>query len=346
MRRENEHITNNEIVSVIVPVYQAEKYIERCVNSLIHQTYHNLEIILIDDGSKDNSFNICKRLAEDDTRIKVFHNENQGVASTRNQGLDYAGGQYIYFLDSDDWIVKDAISEMVAALKMYESDLCICGFNIFFDDKSMKEFYPDIDGLFDKNDFMIWYFWILYEKTILFNIGTKLYKRNIIEKNNLRFCTDMTVYEDIRFCLEYMEKCQKLYVCNKPYYYYFQGNNKSVTHSYDKNFWNNTVLYCNLLVNEFNTDSEPLKKAVTLCLYRAYLQECRKAHREKAVFYKEMEIYCLPIIQRINLKKQTLSGLSVDQKIFGELILNKAWFALWLLTFLVSFKNMFRGKLC
>ena len=113
MRRENEHITNNEIVSVIVPVYQAEKYIERCVNSLIHQTYHNLEIILIDDGSKDNSFNICKRLAEDDVRIKVFHNDNQGVASTRNQGLDYAGGQYIYFLDSDDWIGKDTLSEMV-----------------------------------------------------------------------------------------------------------------------------------------------------------------------------------------------------------------------------------------
>ena len=101
---------DNVLVSVIVPVYNVEKYLNRCVDSLVQQTYHNLEIIMVDDGSKDNSGRICDLLAKQDKRIKVIHKLNGGLASARNAGIKKANGQYILFVDSDDWIELDTLS--------------------------------------------------------------------------------------------------------------------------------------------------------------------------------------------------------------------------------------------
>lgn len=334
----------NGKVSVIVPVYQAEKYICRCVDSLINQTYKNLEIILIDDGSKDNSLKLCNELAEKDVRIRVFHHANMGVANTRNKGLDYADGEYIFFLDSDDWIDKNTLSDMVLLLEKYDADLCICGFFNYVEGKSAQAHYLDTKCKVNKNAFMSEYFWKLYEETILFNIGTKLYKRNIIEENNLRFYTDMVVYEDIIFCLKYMDKAQLFFLCNKPYYYYFQGNANSVTHSYKKNFWKNTLDYCYLLIDRFNNNSVSLKKAVLLCLYRAYLQECRNPKIRKQNFCQVLEECCFPIAEKLDLKNSNISKLSVDQKIFLKIISWKSLKVLWRLAVVIMMKNKYKGR--
>lgn len=334
---------DNAMVSVIIPVYQAEEYLSHCVESVVNQTYRKLEIILIDDGSTDNSLECCYEWKEKDERIRVLHHDNAGVAATRNRGLDCATGKYIYFLDSDDWIESNTLYDMVTILEKHDADIAVCGF-IYVNEKDKRKVNIENHGLVSKQKFDSEYFWQLYENNILFNIGTKLYRRNIIVGDKLRFETEVSVYEDIRFCLEYINSCNKFYVCNEAYYYYNQRNGQSVTHTYDKNFWNDTITYCNLLTEKFDTDSEYLKKAVVLCLYRAYLQECRKVHKNPIYFCKWLERCCWPIVRRINLKKHTFSNLSLDQKIFGSLMLNRHWLILWLITFIVLFKNVFEGE--
>ena len=114
-----------QLVSVIVPVYNVENYLRKCLDSVINQSYGNLEILLIDDGSTDTSGELCEEYAEKDSRVKIFHKENGGLSSARNMGLDYALGKYITFVDSDDYLAEDAIESLVASLEKYQADISI-----------------------------------------------------------------------------------------------------------------------------------------------------------------------------------------------------------------------------
>lgn len=332
------NIADNQTVSVIIPVYQAEKYLTRCVKSVTNQTYEKIEIILIDDGSKDKSFSLCNELAGKDSRIRIFHHENMGVAATRNKGLDYATGQYAFFLDSDDWIAPNTLYDMVTSLDKHNADLSICGF-FFVNDKTEKECCIAKQGCVCKKEFANEYFWKLYDDAILFNIGTKLYKRNIIEENNLRFHTEMIVYEDIRFCLEYIDKAEQVFLSEKSYYYYFQGNTDSITHVYKKDFWKSTSDYCQMLICHFNDNSTSFKKAVLICLYRAYLQECHNPHMNKKDYCLKMKEMCYPYVEKADFSTFNVSELSIDQKIFMKLVLWKCSWFLWMLAIGISVKR-------
>ncbi len=117
----------NPLITVIVPVYKVEKYLPRCIESIINQTYQNLEIILVDDGSPDNSGKICDEYAKKDNRIKVIHKDNGGQATARNAALDIANGEYIGFVDSDDWIFEDMYEYLYGAIDTYNADIAVCG---------------------------------------------------------------------------------------------------------------------------------------------------------------------------------------------------------------------------
>ena len=123
-------------VSVIVPVYNVEDYLERCVGSIIGQNYQDLEIILVNDGSTDSSGIICDNLAQKDNRIRVIHKQNEGLGYARNSGLDVANGQYIFFVDSDDYIMPGIIKELVTAVTEYQADVASCGYK-----SGKKEYY-------------------------------------------------------------------------------------------------------------------------------------------------------------------------------------------------------------
>ena len=120
-------------VSIIVPVYNVEKYLKRCVDSLIEQSYKNLEIILVDDGSKDNSFSICKEYESKDSRVRIFHKENEGLGLTRNYGIEKSTGEYITFVDSDDYLTLDAVETMVEKAAVTNADVVVA--NMFYKDK-------------------------------------------------------------------------------------------------------------------------------------------------------------------------------------------------------------------
>lgn len=124
------YMVNEEIkVSIVVPVYNTAKYLEKCLNSICSQTYHNLEIILIDDGSTDQSLNICNSFAEKDSRIHVVHQENKGLSNARNKGMELATGSYISFFDSDDYVEPNMIETMLKVSLFHNADVCECSFD-------------------------------------------------------------------------------------------------------------------------------------------------------------------------------------------------------------------------
>ena len=206
----------DELISVIIPVYNVEQYVERCLNSVINQSYPNLEIILVDDGSTDKSGEICDQYALKDSRIKVIHEENAGLGEARNRGLRIASGDYICFVDSDDWIEEDYCKELVQAAERTNSDIAICGYNeCLKEGKTPKVKYDDCFTITGKE---ILHYTMTANGKYWFNISVwnKLYKREIISE--LWFKS--RVYEDIMYNAESMYRANKIAYANKCLYNY------------------------------------------------------------------------------------------------------------------------------
>jgi len=209
------------LVSVIVPVYKAEAFIERCVKSIQAQTYGNIEIILVDDGSPDRSGEICDALARTDGRIKVIHQDNQNVGPARNAGIEIAGGEWIMFVDADDEIEPEMVEGMLCATAGNESDLVVCGYKhtlmpygYVLDKKpsemrslTPEEFYP----IYVKKWFAINGFFA--------GPCSKLYRSSIIKGNNVRFPNRN--FEDSYFVSDYLKETRRnISFVNESYYHY------------------------------------------------------------------------------------------------------------------------------
>lgn len=201
-------------VSIIVPVYNVEKYIEKCVNSICQQDYENLQVILIDDGSKDNSGRICDKFSEIDSRIVVLHQNNSGVSVARNNGLDVAEGKYIGFVDSDDYLEKDYISTLVQEMEKY--DLSICGFYEDIDDNIIIRTSGNKRQLGQREAMTV----LFKENGYRGYLWNKLFVRDIIEQDKLRFDIEISVWEDVLFVFEYLCKCKNVYYNPFPKYHY------------------------------------------------------------------------------------------------------------------------------
>lgn len=211
------------MISVIVPVYNVEKYLNRCVDSIINQTYRDLEIILVDDGSPDNCGKICDEYAALDPRIKVIHKENGGLSDARNAGLDKATGEYIAFVDSDDWVEPETYNMMISAIQKSQSDIAIFGHRIAYEGMSPKtpcycnDVILDVESLWDE---------------IFGNLNNaawnKLYKAKLI--GEIRFPMGIIHGEDLIFNLNYLKKC-KTGVINRSQMYNYFSRADSITKS-------------------------------------------------------------------------------------------------------------------
>lgn len=199
-----------DLISVIVPVYNVEKYLRKCVDSILAQTYTNLEIILVDDGSPDNCGKICDEYAAKDSRIKVIHQENGGLSAARNAGLDVATGDYIGFVDSDDYIAPDMYEKLYQAIEIYNSDIALCGFKKF-ELESRTEVYEK--KLLYRDEFL--------KELLLENIKSyawnKLYKKSLFD--NVRF-PEGELFEDLKIMHLIGEKVSAVSFTNKILYYY------------------------------------------------------------------------------------------------------------------------------
>ena len=141
------------LVSIIIPIYNAEKTIERCINSILNQTYKDFELLLLDDGSTDTSGLICDSFAEKDMRIRVFHKENSGVSDTRNQGIAMAGGEYLQFVDSDDWLSPDATRFFMYTMTEHQCDMVIADFYRVIGERVAQKGDIEKDGIMGRADY-------------------------------------------------------------------------------------------------------------------------------------------------------------------------------------------------
>lgn len=203
-------------VSVIVPAYNAENSIERCVSSILSQRYNKLEIILINDGSTDGTLECIHKLAQQDRRIVVVDKCNEGVSAARNTGLDRATGEFCCFVDADDWIDQDHIAKLVS-----ETSKAECIVSGYWKDAEAASVSCQLQekeySLEWMDDAAIAEFFVQGHIHPCWN---KLFRLNIIQKNHIRFPEHIHISEDSLFCLEYLQHCMKLYICGLPTYHY------------------------------------------------------------------------------------------------------------------------------
>lgn len=209
----------NPKVSIIIPIYNAEKHLRRCVDSVLKQDFEDFELILMNDGSRDSSGMICDTYAEKDERVRVVHKENSGVSDTRNQAMTLARGEYLQFLDSDDWITPDATGLLVRMAKEHDCEMVIADFYRVIGERLSPKGKIREDGILSREDFAM----EMMENPADFYYGVlwnKLYRRDIIEKNNLYMDKDISWCEDFIFNMEYIRHVKQVYALHVPMYYY------------------------------------------------------------------------------------------------------------------------------
>ena len=215
-------------VSIIVPVYNAEKALRRCVDSILHQEYTDFEVLLIDDGSKDDSGVICDEYAAADSRVRVVHKVNTGVSDTRNTALDLARGTWLQFLDSDDWITPDATKLLVRTAEEHDCDLVIADFYRVVGERVSRKGDIEEDGVLSREQFARH----MMENPADFYYGVlwnKLYRREIVERYHIRMDADVRWCEDFLFNLEYILHGERFCALQVPLYYYVKTEGSLVT---------------------------------------------------------------------------------------------------------------------
>lgn len=296
-----------ELISVIVPVYNAEKTLERCLNSILQQVYKEIEVICVDDGSKDNSLSTLKRFEQFDKRIKVIAKVNEGVSVARNVGIKASDGQYILFVDSDDYIEKNMILDLYQAMKKTEADIAIEGYREINHESSIEVY--DYKNCIEKKDFLL--------KCIQHTGGlvcSKLYTTAVIKENNIFFRKDLSLSEDLIFALECMKRAKRLIQIEQADYVYDRRNEKyrkiDVIERLKKNITVHNLIVELLEDQEIEEKKEILKKRITLIIYVNLLElakrkefgNFKKASGILQQYYKQMNLDGYDFISKMWLK--------------------------------------------
>lgn len=333
---------NDVMFSIIIPVYQSRKFLRKTVEDTLKQTYKNFEIILINDGSDDGSEEICNKLSKEYKCIKVIHQPNKGVSAARNIGIKNSIGKYILFLDSDDRLEINALSMLAKVIEEYNIDLVMFDFVWCRNNNNLVASANISEGVFNKNQ-IVELFWSTYECCIAHNVGTKLYKKEIIKKYNIEFNENYSIFEDIMFCIDYLSKCNTVFYLKTPFYYYYIHQNGSLSSSYKKKFLDaHDMLFSKIkgLLNENNEFDIYVNK-----FYKYYMSslsgiidnECRHYDKNATTLIKD-------IVKNDNVinAKQYVTGKNLKQKILFNLIWKRQ---VELIKILIDFKIKVRSIL-
>ena len=291
-------------VSIIIPVYNVAKYLPQCLDSVINQTYSNLQIIVVDDGSTDNSGKICDEYAEKDNRITVIHQKNAGAANAKNTGLDNVDGDYVTFADSDDWVELNWIDAMVSAMEKYDVDVVECSFDrVFVDSVGEGKVYQDGERLTAEE-----YFKQYNENWVSVIFWNKLYKATLTK--DIRFRKERRCIDDEFYTYKVVSNAEKMARISDVLYHYRQRktsavNNKShllqITNDsldvlIERYEWiksYNNSLKKNQLINDINAlyyysrnkifNDALIKKHKRIARY--YLRQCLTCFTDRVTFY-------------------------------------------------------------
>jgi len=244
------------LISIIVPIYNVEKYLRRCVDSILCQSYHNLEIWLVDDGSPDGCPAICDEYAQKDKRIHVIHKPNGGLSDARNAALDVAKGEYITFIDSDDYVTPDYISTLYSLIERYKAQMSIASWHIFPEGETptmpavkVKEFKMDRNTALSN---------MFYQKGFDVSACVKMYHRSLFE--GIRYPKGQ-LFEDLQTTFKLMLKCEKVAFTSKPIYFYMfrKGSIEGAPFSEKKM---DSALQVFKLMRSYEPQLQPVKEAL------------------------------------------------------------------------------------
>lgn len=302
-------------ISVIVPVYNAEKKLTRCINSILNQTFDNFELILIDDGSTDNSGKICDEFAVKDSRIQVFHSQNQGVSSARNSGIKRAKGEYIAFVDSDDYVYPSFLKIMLEKALSLNADFVMSSYVLCSNDKTEPQYHhfknDVLTGEKQITEKIIKRVIYVKDTTGLFSPWGKFFKRSIINEYYLCMDKDMSFGEDMLFVLSYIDKCKKIAFVNDPLYYYEQDKNGLFNRYRSSFLYDIMKCYKNLKFRADNLSETDAYLPISV-KYRYYIERHIKAgiklekHKFKFIYdvYKNGDVR--DVFKNINKNRKTL----------------------------------------
>ena len=317
----------NELISIIVPVYKVEKYLERCVKSIQKQTYTNLEIILVDDGSPDRCGQLCDEFAKLDKRIKVYHKENGGISDARNYGIDKATGEYIGFVDSDDYIHESMYEKLYEAIKKSGTMISECGLTRVYKN-TLRPHYEGKDYflVLDKQEYLKEF---LENRKVYGSVWCKLIHRDIAKK--IKFSVGM-IYEDALYNLELIKNVDKFTLISDSYYYYYIREDSYTT----KPFNNRSMDYIDVIekISEYTLVNFPeFKEQLLTRVAFAYVSifnqlievDNYKNKKEYKILKNKLKSIRLEIISSKNVPKNLRIAfllLSINEKLY-KFVLSK-----------------------
>lgn len=264
----------NPKVSIVVPIYNVEKYLNRCLNSLLNQTLKEIEIILVDDGSPDNCSILCDEFAKSDKRIKVIHKENEGLGFARNSGLNIATGEYVAFVDSDDYVDKLMFEKLYTTAKEYSLDTVYCGYsNVDYNMKIHEIKEVEMLTIYDTPDKIRNVLLDMIacepsskiERKFRMSVWHSIFSMKIMNENNIRFYSEREfISEDIIFDINYLTETKKIaFIPDSLYFYCFNNNSLTKTFRNDR-FKKNVKLYLEMIkqVKQKNIDINVAKQRI------------------------------------------------------------------------------------
>ncbi len=322
--------SNNCKVSVVVPVYNVETYLRRCVDSILAQTVEGLEVILIDDGSTDGSGEICDEYQRKDERIRVQHKPNGGLTSAWKAGVELSSGEYVGFVDSDDWIEPDMYERMLQLVLKYDADVAVCGLVFDFEDPKIpkreeisnlgREVYEreDLEALFPAliNDGRF------FGRTWQSARVTKLFHKELIRKNMI-YCDDrVSLGEDMQITIPVLLDARRLCVVQDFYPYHYWINNKSITGQYDRGYMDKVKLLAERLsaisrekgVYDFSDQIRNDYLSMTVLAVKNEIYRNYKAGRRNVV--ANVRDICEDSQVREALRNHTMNRLSASVKLY------------------------------
>ncbi len=251
-----------KLVTIIIPVYNVEKYLNKCIESILDQSYKNLEIILVDDGSTDNSGKILDEYAKKDSRIAVIHKKNGGVSSARNVGLDNASGDYICFCDADDYLMNDYVEYLLNMALTNNVDISLTK-NMFsnFDNKQVeKDNIEQYTGERTAIDILSY--------NIPIGVYCKMFRKEFLDKNNIRFMPEIFIGEGFNFNVDSFQRASKVAIGYRKVYYYRRDNETSATTKFSLEKWKNGLNAIEIMKKRFTIKSTKLLRAWKFAKWR------------------------------------------------------------------------------
>lgn len=323
-------INVKELITVIIPVYKVEKYLERCLESVVNQSYSELEIILVDDGSPDRCGVICDKWVQKDNRIKVIHKKNEGLGCARNTGLENASGKFVIFVDSDDYIKVNACERAIACIHEESADGCyfehMHDYNGEIETRIFSKLKPVYEGKDIIFDFMANTLAPDITKAGRPPIGMSackiMYRREIIEKYNLRFCSEREyLSEDLFFRLEFCKVAKKIVTLSETLYCYCH-NGTSLTTSYRPDrFQAASKMFEKLIKDCKNVDEDNVLRIRCTRSFMGNILVCIKheiiymSQNGKKRTYKNIEAICKNILVQKELMNYPISNMPIQTRL-------------------------------